>query len=212
MKFRVSIIVFVGLVLFLIYAGFHSGKIMPDFFAELVPLVALHILSCLVVVLPIFAFVFFAVNMAKYVKSGQAASDKRTNSLKNIPIKSLTCAVGSLAIVLILSDLANTGARNDLKRSLDKISSEAAVSLNGELVANPNEMVAALKKVVPLQAHHTTITKKLRLEILSNDNILIVELGRDEGIPQEYWVFYPKYRWRLYSEVGRIVTDVFDDY
>lgn len=212
MKYRTSKIVFVGLVLFLIYAGFHPAKIAPDFFAEIVPLGTMHVLSCVAIVLPAVAFVCVAVYMAKYVKSGQAANNKRKDSLKNFPIKSFTFAIGSLAVVLLLSDLAKTGARNVLKMSLDEVSADVAVSVNGELVANPGEMVAELKKVVPMRAHHTNITKKLRLEILSNDNILIVELGRDEGMPQEHWVFYPKYRWRLYSEVGRIVTDVFDDY
>ena len=47
MKYGPTIRVFVGLVLFLTYAGFHSGEIAPDFFAEIIPLVVLHILSCL---------------------------------------------------------------------------------------------------------------------------------------------------------------------
>ena len=200
------------MVLFLIYAGFHPEKMAPDFFARIIPLGALHILSCFAGVLLVFAFVFAAVNMAKYVKSGEAANDKRTNSFKNFPIKTFTCAIGSLALVLVLSDLARTGARNGLKRYLGNVSGDVAVKVNGEFVANPNEIVDKLRKVAPLPAHHSRTTKKICLEILSNDNVLTVRLERDADIPEEYWVFYPRYRWRLYDEIGRITTNLFDDY
>jgi len=136
----------------------------------------------------------------------------KKNSLENFPIKSFICAAGSLAVALTFSDMANTGARNELKAHLGKVSADVAVRVNGEFVANPNELVAELKKLAPVPAHHTRTTKRFRLEILGDDNILTVELGRDEGRPQEYWVFYPKYRWKLYGEIGRIHTSLFDDY
>lgn len=212
MKYRKSIIVFAGLVLFLIYAGFHPTKIAPDFFSKIVPLGTMHVLSCVAIVLPMVAFVCAAVYMAKYVKSGKAANNKRKNYWKNFPIKSFTFAIGSLAVVLLLSDLARTGARNELKRYLGSLTDDVVVRINGEFVANPNKIVTELKKVVPFKAHHSRTTKKFHLEILNNDNKVVIRLERDADIPEEYWVFYPKYRWRLYDETGRIKTDIFDNY
>ncbi len=210
MKYSISSAFFVLFMLFLIYAGFHPEKIAPDLFAEIIPLGALHILGYLSYVLPIIAFVFVAVNMAKYVKSGRAA-EKNVNFWENFPIKSFTCFIGSLAVVLLLSDLAKTGARNEFKRWLDKVSSDVVVNVNGELVVNPNQVVGELKKVAPLQAHHSRTTTRISIEIVSGGDRLVVDLERDGDIAQEYWVFYPKYRWRLYDEIGRITTNLFDD-
>lgn len=211
MKHTCSKISFVGLVLLLIYIGFHPEKIAPDFFSGIIPLGLLHVLSCFVVVLPVVAFIFGAVNMAKYVKSSQAAN-KSANFWEKCPIKSIIFFLSSLALVLILSDLAQTGARNEFKRCLAKVSGDVSASVNGELVANPNEVIAELKKVAPMMAHHSSTTKELHLEILSNENVIIVDLERDEVRPEEYWIFYPKYRWRVYDEIGRITTSLFDDY
>ena len=211
MKYSLSSIFFVLLVLFLIFAGFHPEKILPDFFAGIVPLVAMHILSYLVAMLPLVVFVFVAVNMAKYVKSNHAAN-KNANFWENFPIKSFTCFIGSLAVVFVLSDLAKTGARDEFKKWLDKVSGDVAVTVNGELITNPTQVIVELKKVAPLQAHHSRTMKKISIEILSNGNRLAINLERDSDIPQEYWVFYPKYRWRHYDEIGRITTSLFDDY
>ena len=38
------------------------------------------------------------------------------------------------------------------------------------------------------------------------------ELGRDSALPQEYWVFYPKYRVTSNYEIGRVTTPMFDQY
>lgn len=211
MKRKFSKISFVGLVLLFIYIGFHPEKIAPDFFSLIIPLGLLHKLSRFILVLPVIAFIFCAVNMAKYVKSGQAA-DKSANFLETCPIKSILFFLSTIALLLILGDIAKTGARNEVKGYLGKMSGEIAVSVNGELVANPNEVVDELKKVTPMMAHHSRITKTIRVEILGTTDRLVLELGRDSDFPQEYWVLYPKYGWTLYDDIGRIVTSFFDDY
>jgi len=207
----ISKIIFVCLVLLLIYAIFRPEKIAPDFFSEIIPLRVLHVISLLVVVLPVVAFVFAAVNMRRMVMSGKF-SKKNKNFWENIPDKSFISFMAAFLVVLLLSDMAKTGARNELKTTLEEFTSDISVRINGEIVDNPNELVSELKKVAPLNAHHSRTTKKFIFEIIGNDKNLVVELERDADNPEEYWVSYPKYRWRLYDEVGRIITNVFDDY
>ena len=52
----------------------------------------------------------------------------------------------------------------------------------------------------------------IRVDIESGKGNLTLELGRDSGYAQEYWVFYPKYRVTLNNEIGRVTTAVFDEY
>jgi len=211
MKHKFSKIFFVGLVLLLFYIVLHPEKIAPDFFSAIIPLGLLHKLSRFVIVLPVVAFIFCAVNMAKYVKSGKHVN-KNTNFWEEGPIKSILFFLSSMALLLILGDLAKTGARNEFKKYLDKMSGDIAVRVNGELVANPKGVVSELKKVAPMVAHHSRTIKTIKVEILNTTYQLVLELGRDSDFPQEYWVFYPKHGWAFYDEIGRINTDLFDDY
>jgi hypothetical protein len=52
----------------------------------------------------------------------------------------------------------------------------------------------------------------IRVDIESEKGNLTLELGRDSGYAQEYWVFYPKYHVTSNNEIGRVTTPVFDDY
>jgi hypothetical protein len=80
------------------------------------------------------------------------------------------------------------------------------------LVKNPNQVIAGLKKVAPRPGHGTHTTKKIRIEVMSKNQTLMIRLGRDSNRNQEYWVFYPDYRFTSTHEIGRITTDLFDDY
>ncbi len=130
---------------------------------------------------------------------------------------------GAVFIILgfvagFFGDLLSSGARTEAKELLDKLSVNPAVKINGRLVENPKEIVAELKKVVPLLAHHSHPVNVINVEIFGNNEKLFLTVGRDSQNPKEYWVYYPKYAsgwWTEYSpgcDLGRIISTLFDDY
>jgi hypothetical protein len=52
----------------------------------------------------------------------------------------------------------------------------------------------------------------IRVDIETDKGTLTLQLGRDSGYAQEYWVFYPKYRITSNNEIGRVTTPLFDEY
>jgi hypothetical protein len=86
------------------------------------------------------------------------------------------------------------------------------VTVDGRLSAHPQDIQTALKKLQWLPDHHSNPTKRIEVEILSADHRLDLILARDSGDPQEYWVFYPKYRITSSNEIGKIRTAALDHY
>jgi hypothetical protein len=60
--------------------------------------------------------------------------------------------------------------------------------------------------------HHSHPTKKIHIEVERNGQVMNFNLGRDSQNPQEYWVFFPKYRVSSMYEIGRITTSALDGY
>ena len=78
--------------------------------------------------------------------------------------------------------------------------------------ADADKIVSALKQTSPALGHHSHPTIRVRVDINSERGNMTFELGRDSALPQEYWVFYPKYRVTSNYEIGRVTTPVFDQY
>ena len=95
---------------------------------------------------------------------------------------------------------------------LDIIAGKYRISIGAETVANPEEILVALKTLKWMPAHHSNPTKRINVEISDNSGRIILSLARDSGDPREYWVFYPKYFITRYNEIGRIVSPAFDNY
>jgi hypothetical protein len=74
------------------------------------------------------------------------------------------------------------------------------------------EMISSLKEIAPYWAHHSHPTTRIRVDIHSEVRDLTLELGRDSGNPQEYWVFYSEHSVTSDNEMGRITTSAFDGY
>ncbi len=94
---------------------------------------------------------------------------------------------------------------------LDGVPPEAPVLVNQQKVKNPAEVIAALRELRDLPAHHSEPTHPIRLDIYGQSH-LALSLARDSGNPREYWVFYPRHWITRNNEVGRIITPVFDAY
>jgi hypothetical protein len=84
--------------------------------------------------------------------------------------------------------------------------------VNQQPVSDADKVISALKLLSPQFGYHSHPTKRIGVEINSENGHLTLVLGRDSDYPQEYWVFYRKYRVSSNNEIGRITTSVLDQY
>lgn len=82
------------------------------------------------------------------------------------------------------------------------------ITVNGVFDPNENEIISKLLKTKILSAHHSHPIDKIKIEIFTDKEKIMVELGRDSQNKTEYWVFYND----TSREIGRIETEYFDRY
>lgn len=128
------------------------------------------------------------------------------------PIKTVTVFVLSILTAIVAATILTNAARNEALSFLEKVSGTYQVYVDGREAANPDKIVSALKQTAPTEAHHSHPTKRILVEIRSDQGTLQLELGRDSDRPQEYWVFFSKHSVMSSSEIGRITTAAFDGY
>ena len=102
--------------------------------------------------------------------------------------------------------------RREVKTFLNNVSSNAVVEINKQQIENKVQVIEELIKVAPLTAHHSHSTKRIHINIIDGDEGLVIELGRDSSRDQEYWVFYLGYGETYVNEIGRITTNLFDNF
>jgi hypothetical protein len=122
------------------------------------------------------------------------------------------CAIILGFTMFMFCDLMKSSARIEIKRFLGNIHANPSVTINGNPIENSKMIIDALKKVAPLSAHRSHTIKKISVEIFNQTENLSIVLERDSAYPQEYWLFFPKYRYTSKNEIGRMITNVFDDY
>jgi len=206
-------LVLVALVVFFIYFLSRPTQIAPSFLRNIVSLdtlttivLPISLLSLLVILLSlIYLFVWG-------VKHRKTKRNTKDNKGAFVFLKIAIWVLSAIAVDLFVSDLTTLTARDKVKSYLNELSSDVKVSVNGQLVENPNEVITELRKVAPLTAHGSHDTIRVPIEITDHNETLLIELGRDSTNVQEYWVFYPKHRYTSKNEIGRIITDIFDDY
>lgn len=128
-----------------------------------------------------------------------------------MPIKAILLFIVPIFVAMAAADTSQRIARDEILDMLDALKGDYYISINGRATEAPDEIVAALKKVDWLAAHHSSPTKRIIVEI-SDGSHIVLELARDSNNPREYWVFYPKYYVTKSNEIGRIVTDLFNAY
>jgi len=68
-----------------------------------------------------------------------------------------------------------------------------SVSIDGEPISNPSSLLAALASVHRQMHQHSAPGREFTIKLTSAKGSLIVVLARDSNIPDEFWVYYPKY-------------------
>ena len=174
----------------------------------------MHLLSvtfnCLAI-LAIVALGFLVVNFARYMKKRSAIRFSTGNSEARFPMNSAVVFIGAALLTLFIALSVTSLSRREV---LEFITDAQAlkVYVNSQPAPNSDEIVAALKILQPVAAHHSHPTKMIKLELHSDNGIVTIECGRDSAIPHEYWVFYPKYGITSNNEIGRITTSALDSY
>jgi hypothetical protein len=115
-------------------------------------------------------------------------------------------------IAFCAAGISENVSRDVILETLESLKSPTSVLVDGKAPPNEDEIIAELKKLAPLRAHHSHPTRQISVEISSGSDRLVLSLGRDSGNPREYWVFDPNHRITRSNEVGRIVTTAFDSY
>ena len=159
----------------------------------------------------IIAFVFLLVNFAGYIKKRSEIRFSTGNSEAGFPIKSAVVFVGAALLTILLALSVTSRSRREV---LEFISNAQAlkVYVNSEPAPNAEEIVAALKTLQPVAAHHSHPTKRIKIELHSDNGVVRIECGRDSANAEEYWVFYPKYDSTSSNEIGRITTSALNSY
>ena len=150
------------------------------------------------------AFPFLVVNWARFMMKRSRAA---------FPAKSIAFFATPILVALATASAATTAARQKALSFLQQPSDHLHVYVNGRPEQNGDEIVSSLRRITTYSAHHTDPTTRIRVEIRdSESNSLVLVLGRDSGIPHEYWVFCPSGWITSNNEIGRVTTPLFDAY
>ena len=174
------------------------------------PLAPLNAIIDWLILIVIGGLVFGIVNLLR-------VSRKMARKATSAPIfLKITWAPGGAIILgfftLVFCNMMKSGGRIEVKELLDQLSVDPCVAINGVLIDNPDRIMAELRQVAPRLAHRSHTTLRIKVEIAGDGEKLLLWVERDSANPREYWVFYPKYDYTSRHEVGRIITEVFDDY
>ena len=168
------------------------------------------IIQCLFLI-PIIALILGAVVLVKSLLGKWWKSDRKVpTGWKKTGYATIAAFFIPIIMIFILSFTVEKIVRHEVKTWLENVSEDAIVSINNEVIRKPQTVIDDLRKLATVSAHHSHATKRIRIAIKDNDQGLVIDLGRDSQLPQEYWVFYLGYRHTYVNEVGRITTSLFE--
>lgn len=170
----------------------------------------LNVICYSAVVAAIIALPFLLVNWVIYMKAQPV--NRLVAVRSGFPTKSVRFFLISCLIGIVAGTIITTYARHDALKFIQSLSGNYTVYVNEQQVPDPDKIISALKELAPYWAHHSHPTKRIRVVIRTDVRELRLELGRDSGKPQEYWVFSPELDASGQNEIGRITTAAFDEY
>lgn len=142
------------------------------------------------------------------------AREPEPNSLsqadRRLAIVTLGMWVGPILGIFAVAQVMVWQVRHDVAVFLDHVASDAIVEVDGRPRADGPEVVRVLQSLAPLAAHHSHPINRIDVRVESGGRSLELVLGRDSQVPDEYWVFDPRYSALDQYEVGRVTTKLFD--
>jgi hypothetical protein len=163
--------------------------------------------------IPIAALPFLFVSLSGYAtrraawKSGDPSARR-----PGYPLKSMSAFAVPVCVLLLLSAILASMVRSEVARFISDAGDGAVVRIDHEVVPNPRPILDELGRMSSYFPHHSSPKDAIEVEVESGGSVLKIVLRRDSDRPNEYWVFYPRYRATSMREIGRITTDLFDAY
>jgi hypothetical protein len=131
---------------------------------------------------------------------------------ESMPKKSMMLFGGSIILNILLSTVVSAFAQRDVLAFLTALTGPHNVTVDGRAMMNEGTIISDLKAVHYTIGHHSHPTAMLQLSIKADTGHLELNLGRDSGEPQEYWVYVADPKYKAGSDIGRIVTKALDGY
>ena len=117
-----------------------------------------------------------------------------------------------VGILFLADDISENRARGELRAALV---ASSGVVVNGHAVQDPAVVLAALRGVTHVPAHHSSPTNPVHIDLTGGPRTLAVTIARDSDHPGEFWVYRPGRNWHnnsLGQDAGRVVSGELDDY
>lgn len=109
-----------------------------------------------------------------------------------------------LAILLFtLQSIVNHKAMGEIGAFLDQVDpAMATIRIDGNEVEQVEEVLHAIQQVRSLTRWRSHITNGRKCEIIHKSDTLVLVIGQNVSRRDQYWVYYPKYRFAGRNSVG----------
>jgi hypothetical protein len=179
------------------------------------PIKPLEYITNLMTPLLVVAFVFALINA---VHVGWRAQKKQMTREELSKIEFWKVAVGFAVFIFLGSvlgmfgDLIEASARIQVKEFLVSVSGKETVLIDGQSAKDSQKVIDQLKDIRWMPGHRSHDTDRIDIRIVDGDKNMNIFIRRDSDVPTEYWVYYPYYKFTSKMEIGRINTDIFNDF
>ena len=112
---------------------------------------------------------------------------------------------------LIFEDFMERRARDAVLSSLNDLSPNATVTINGQ-TRQKEPVLDALQKVRHIESHHSSPLTPIEIDIRDGTKTIKLVVAQDSERPDEYWVYRPGRNYHndpLGEFLGRTETQVF---
>lgn len=132
---------------------------------------------------------------------------------KNKTLKVGAILFGQVFLIWGIMGIGNAFMQNRVRKELKVFLNQPnlIIKINGEIINKPDSdsIAKELMKIKKMSGHRSSPIDMFQIELISNGTSVIIDLGQDDNIKNEYWIFWKKYRMTSNNEIGRIRTEVF---
>jgi len=117
--------------------------------------------------------------------------------------------MGIIAVCFLITGIVKSEAQNEVAAQL--AGEIVSVQINGKPLVDSKQLITDIRQLnMSPSYHHSHPTHSIRVVLQTKDGDLKLNLARDSGDQQEYWVFYPQFKITSMNEVGKISTSALD--
>ena len=130
----------------------------------------------------------------------------------SIPSWLIIGSIVAIASTILWLQLAERRAGSEFRSAVDRA---VQVRVNGSLVEDPSVLLATLKQVEHVAAHHSHPMTPIRIDLIDGKAEVPVLIARDSAKPTEFWAYWPTGHGsadRPGQEAGRIESGDLDGF